>query len=523
MRLVLLKAFCLLLVYLFIIPAVGPLVGAGDSAAGGYVSAAEIGEGPLKLTHAVAPPYAYIDNQGIPRGLLIDFWTLWSESAGRQVEFVLTSHEQSIEMVRNGEADFHMGLFRSENLDTFLDFSDNFMIIQASVFVWDELGIRDVSGLAGYEIGVNRGQYSSEFITSNFPQAAVRFFDNDDDLYFAVLRGDLKVFVEDCFITAHYLQNSIFAGRFDVIEEFSVGKMRAAVREGNEDVMTPINMGLLSVVPEGAEAVCKRWMPAPGLIPAGVTRGFLTILGFAALAGLMVYIAFLRWQIIRSRNRLRDALGDIAIPPQEKGSKKGDTISLEQIVQKARSDYQSIFDSVTVQILYVNSRQKVIRANKAAAVMLGDPVETLIGKTLFQLYGKDADQFLRGNQKVMESGLTVSGEKYNYSDKRGVEKWMEITRIPYFEKDSTIGGVIIMAQDITEREKLESEREKLLQESNAAADKIKVLQGLIPVCSNCRKLQGDAEAWQKVEDYFKNNTDAETGELICPDCAKELQ
>jgi hypothetical protein len=53
-------------------------------------------------------------------------------------------------------------------------------------------------------------------------------------------------------------------------------------------------------------------------------------------------------------------------------------------------------------------------------------------------------------------------------------------------------------------------------------ENIKTLQGLIPMCSNCKKIRDDKGFWSQVEEYIVGHTNAEFTHGICPDCAKNL-
>jgi DNA-binding response OmpR family regulator len=50
---------------------------------------------------------------------------------------------------------------------------------------------------------------------------------------------------------------------------------------------------------------------------------------------------------------------------------------------------------------------------------------------------------------------------------------------------------------------------------------VKALRGIIPICSECRKLRTDDGAWQQLEEYFKEYTDAVISHGICDDCMKK--
>ncbi|MDP3920203.1 MAG: response regulator [Candidatus Omnitrophota bacterium] len=73
------------------------------------------------------------------------------------------------------------------------------------------------------------------------------------------------------------------------------------------------------------------------------------------------------------------------------------------------------------------------------------------------------------------------------------------------------------------RKEVEMERDKLVEELQSKLEKIKVLKGLIPVCSWCRKVRNDAGFWNQFEDYVTDNSEAEISHGICPNCEKKVR
>ncbi|MBF0118246.1 MAG: response regulator [Desulfobacterales bacterium] len=66
------------------------------------------------------------------------------------------------------------------------------------------------------------------------------------------------------------------------------------------------------------------------------------------------------------------------------------------------------------------------------------------------------------------------------------------------------------------------ELEQKKNELNKAQETIKVLQGLLPICSNCKKIKSDTGSWERVETYISKHSEAEFTHSICPDCSKKL-
>lgn len=51
-----------------------------------------------------------------------------------------------------------------------------------------------------------------------------------------------------------------------------------------------------------------------------------------------------------------------------------------------------------------------------------------------------------------------------------------------------------------------------------ALSKVKQLQGLLPICSYCKKIRDDQNYWEQVESYIAKHTEAQFSHGICPDC-----
>lgn len=51
----------------------------------------------------------------------------------------------------------------------------------------------------------------------------------------------------------------------------------------------------------------------------------------------------------------------------------------------------------------------------------------------------------------------------------------------------------------------------------------KQLQGLLPMCPNCKKLRAENNQWLKVDDYINSHTKAEVVSGTCPECSRVLR
>lgn len=60
--------------------------------------------------------------------------------------------------------------------------------------------------------------------------------------------------------------------------------------------------------------------------------------------------------------------------------------------------------------------------------------------------------------------------------------------------------------------------EKLNSELKEAMEKIKTLEGILPICSFCKKIRDDKGYWEQIESYMSKHADVLFSHGLCPDC-----
>jgi PAS domain S-box-containing protein len=128
---------------------------------------------------------------------------------------------------------------------------------------------------------------------------------------------------------------------------------------------------------------------------------------------------------------------------------------------------------------------------------------------------------VKNNIRVRQEGDIDSvhyefrGQKIN-SDVLFIETYG--SRTTYNERPAVIGSLL----DITQQKKDTAERERLIGDLKEAFETIKTLQGILPICSSCKKIRDDKGYWSQIEQYITENSSAEFSHSICPDCAKKM-
>lgn len=137
----------------------------------------------------------------------------------------------------------------------------------------------------------------------------------------------------------------------------------------------------------------------------------------------------------------------------------------EQTLNNKQNELNHILDSSPTIIFYKDINGKFIQANRAFAEALNTTKEALLGKTVFDLYSaKIAQSMASDDHVVLESKRPKIGIEEQYESPTGL-RWIRTDKIPSFDENGNVNGLIGFSEDITEHKALErrlQENERLV-------------------------------------------------------------
>lgn len=120
-----------------------------------------------------------------------------------------------------------------------------------------------------------------------------------------------------------------------------------------------------------------------------------------------------------------------------------------------QQELKTILDSSPTIIFYKDKDGKIIQANKAFAEALNVSRESLLGKTVFDLYSDEIAQAMTNDDlEVMASKRPKLGIVEPYESPTGI-RWIRTDKIPSFDENGEVTGLIGFSEDITERKRME--------------------------------------------------------------------
>ncbi len=200
--------------------------------------------------------------------------------------------------------------------------------------------------------------------------------------------------------------------------------------------------------------------------------------------------------------------------------------AVAETVAKERNLLRTLIDNIPAHIYIKDTNGRFVIANKALLNTLGLANEQLlIGKTNEELYPHEVmDKINQSEKEVLSSGNARYDieEPSFYKNGTGEVRWISSTKIPLTNKNNEIIGLVVVERDITEQKNSEAERERLIAELKQALADVKMLSGLIPICSNCKKIRNDQGYWIQLETFIQEHSETKFTHGICPECAQQL-
>jgi PAS domain S-box-containing protein len=148
--------------------------------------------------------------------------------------------------------------------------------------------------------------------------------------------------------------------------------------------------------------------------------------------------------------------------------------------------------------------------------------EDVIGRRIYDIFSaEEADKRMTVVRKAFATGETIVFDVRVPMAREG-DRFFITSVKPLKDAAGKVLSVVCISKDITERKRIEKEREQLIQELTSALAKVKTLSGLLPICANCKKIRDDHGYWTQIECYIRDHSMADFSHGLCPDCVDGL-
>jgi len=163
----------------------------------------------------------------------------------------------------------------------------------------------------------------------------------------------------------------------------------------------------------------------------------------------------------------------------------------------------------------------VLSWNRAAERIFGFGAFEIIGRNASMLYPEERLDELNDVLDRVKHGNHMGWAESARLRKNGRQIPVSVTTSPMRNSEGKIMGASVIARNITVRKRNEQERVKLIEELTEALANAKMLSGLLPLCSHCKRIRDEEGYWQKLEAYISEHSQAVFTHGICPECCSQ--
>jgi PAS domain S-box-containing protein len=194
----------------------------------------------------------------------------------------------------------------------------------------------------------------------------------------------------------------------------------------------------------------------------------------------------------------------------------------EQALQKAEAIYHALVETLPQNIFRKDLEGRFVFANQRFCATVGKELAEILHRTDFDLFPVELAKKYRSDDLEVIHNKRVLETVEEHQPTSGSRIYVQVVKTPTYDSQGQVNGVQGIFWDITERKRLETEREKLITDLQDALANVKMLSGLLPICSACKKIRDDKGYWNQLESYIAARSEAQFTHGICPDCARKL-
>ncbi|MCS6098879.1 transporter substrate-binding domain-containing protein [Shewanella baltica] len=208
-------------------------------------------------------PYQYVDNDGEPTGLLVDLWKEWAKQSHTQVVFVARHWHESLDQLRQGKAQVHIGMGKTPEREQEFDFTVPIADVGTFLYLHKSLqGKKSIKELIPFQIGVVAASSHEAELHRIEPQLVFKRYESREKLLAGVAAGEIMVFAGLEGYLKDPASSQEVAANYPNTARIQIKAMQfvPAVKKGNLDLVDRINKGFTALDPHFIQQTERRWL-----------------------------------------------------------------------------------------------------------------------------------------------------------------------------------------------------------------------------------------------------------------------
>jgi len=128
-----------------------------------------------------------------------------------------------------------------------------------------------------------------------------------------------------------------------------------------------------------------------------------------------------------------------------------------------RLQLQTILDSLDAQVFLKDTKNRILRANRAAAQTFGLTVDEIAGKNASQLFPQEHEQLWEDDKRLIASGKAWHGYPQSFQLPNDRMFIVESHKVPFFDDNGNAIGLVVVMNDLTQLRQAEAGQARQIQ------------------------------------------------------------
>ena len=208
-------------------------------------------------------PVSFINAQGEPDGIMVDYWKLYAQKNQVNIQFKLMPWSDSLQYTATHDNVIHGSLGYSTERAKTLSFSHELPLRRYDIylFVKKYLPFDDLQLLNSAIVGTVYKSAKHEFLSSRLSEENIRIFPTFGSLTDAAYRGEVDVFIDDLSTAIYDMNQTDHSGLFTPRRKLHSFPLHFAMKKDAHLKLVEIEQGLHKLTEAEIDSIYQKWLP----------------------------------------------------------------------------------------------------------------------------------------------------------------------------------------------------------------------------------------------------------------------
>jgi PAS domain S-box-containing protein len=182
-----------------------------------------------------------------------------------------------------------------------------------------------------------------------------------------------------------------------------------------------------------------------------------------------------------------------------------------------------IVDQIPDAVIAVGKDGCIMSWNRAAERLFGLSAHVVLGR---RAHDVQLSPWFSAEEEAIIASAVERGDVLRREGRRpagnGDYVHLELSIAPLAASEGAPAGTLVVMRDISGAKRKERDLEQQIEILRRASDRLRLSDGLIPICAHCKQVRDSGGSWHEMDAYLREQFGARFTHGICPTCITRL-